>query len=116
MNSPKPAVLAVAVLLILAGCSSPASSPGPRLDAAKVPEDIRALVPLAERWGIGDDVDRAQLVDSATQTEKDALRSEVAPHAQQINAWLDTFKEGAMTDEAAAFMYMLLALDEMGGP
>jgi hypothetical protein len=57
-----------------------------QLDPGKVPADLRDLLPLAQRWGIGDDVDRA---------------------------WLDTFKPGTMTDEAAAFMYAQLAIEDM---
>ena len=33
---------------------------------------------------------------------------------QAINQWLDSFRGGKITEEAAAFLYMLEGLDEMG--
>jgi hypothetical protein len=84
-----------------------------QLDASKVPEDLRSLVPLAARWGIGDDVDRNAKVDKATDAERAELKNAVDPLSSRITAWLDSFPEGAMSDEAAAFMYMQLALEEM---
>jgi hypothetical protein len=83
------------------------------LDASKVPEDLRSLVPLAERWGIGDDVERNAKVDKATDAERADLKNAVDPLSNRITAWLDSFPSGAMSDEAAAFMYMQLALEEM---
>jgi hypothetical protein len=84
-----------------------------RLDSAAVPVDLRHLVPLAERWGIGDDVDRNDRVRSATAAEREELQSAITPLYARITAWLDSFGGGAMSDEAAAFMYMQLALEEM---
>ena len=88
-------------------------APVQRLDSTKVPEDLRNLVPLAERWGIGDDVDRNAKVDGATPKERNELRTALEPLDSRITQWLNSFGQGAMTDEAAAFMYMQLALEEM---
>jgi hypothetical protein len=93
--------------------SSSGSGPTQQLDAAKVPEDLRHLVPLAERWGIGDDVDRNAKVDKASPAEREELRNALAPVSDRITAWLNSFGTGSMPDEAAAFMYMQLALEEM---
>lgn len=84
-----------------------------RLDSAAVPVDLRHLVPLAERWGIGDDVDRNDRVRRATAAQREELRNGITPLYARITAWLDSFRGGAMSDEAAAFMYMQLALEEM---
>jgi hypothetical protein len=84
-----------------------------RLDSAAVPTDLRHLLPLAERWGIGDDVERNQKVSRATAAEREELRNAITPLSARITAFLDSFGGGAMTDEAAAFMYMQLALEEM---
>ncbi len=100
-------------------CGSPEGSkaggeaPPQQLDAAKVPEDLRPLVSLAERWGIGDDVDRNAKVDRATPEERTELKSALGPLDSRITEWLNSFGQGAMSDEAAAFMYMQLALEEM---
>ena len=88
-------------------------APALELDAGKVPEDLRSLVPLASRWGIGDDVDRNAKVDRATDAERAELKNAIDPLATRITAWLDSFPVGSMSDEAAAFMYMQLALEEM---
>ena len=122
-----PRLLPLAILAItisLSGCpgggdrGSDAPAAGDvratRLDPEKVPEDLRHLTPLAQEWGIGDDVDRGTKVDGSTPAEREALRSAITPHHARITAWLDTFGDGAsMSDEAAAFMYMQLALEEM---
>jgi hypothetical protein len=84
-----------------------------RLDPEQVPADLRHLVPMAERWGIGDDVDRVAKGDGATAAEREELRAAVEPHHARITAWLDSFGQGLMSDEAAAFMYMQLALAEI---
>jgi hypothetical protein len=84
-----------------------------RLDPEQVPADLRHLVPMAERWGIGDDVDRVAKGDRATAAEREELQAAVEPHHARITAWLDSFGQGQMSDEAAAFMYMQLALTEM---
>lgn len=115
--------LCLTVLLALAGCGSgteetsrqASSNPTTtvRLNIDNVPEDLRHLVPLAERWGIGDDVDRNAAVDRATPAERAELERAIASSDARITAWLDSFRQQPMTDEAAAFMYMQLALEEM---
>jgi len=93
--------------------ASPNEGATTRLNVNNVPEDLRHLVPLAERWGIGDDVDRIAAVDGATAADRAELERAIAPSDARITAWLDSFRQQPMTDEAAAFMYMQLALEEM---
>jgi hypothetical protein len=114
---------AILVLISLSACSEreasrdPASSYAagevPRLDPAKVPADHRDLVPFAQRWGIGDDVARSERVQKATVVERSELRAAFGPRQARITAWLDSFGQGAMPEEAAAFMYTQLAIEEM---
>ena len=84
-----------------------------RLDSAKVPEDLRDLVPFAQRWGIGDDVARSERVHKATAAERAEVRAAFGPRQARITAWLDSFGQGVMPEEAAAFMYTQLAIEEM---
>ncbi len=84
-----------------------------RLDPEKVPADLRHLTPVAERWGIGDDVDRNVKVDAATAAEREELQTAVEPYGARITEWLNSFGQTVMPDEPAAFMYMQLALEEM---
>jgi hypothetical protein len=83
------------------------------LNPDKVPEDLRDLVPLAQRWGIGDDVVRSERVEKSSEAERSQLKAGFAPRSARITAWLDSFGQGAMPDEAAAFMYTQLAIEEM---
>jgi hypothetical protein len=97
-----------------AASSRASASRAAQLDTMKVPAELRPLAPLASEWGIGDDDERAQRVARSTPQERGALRAAVLPHDQRITAWLDSFGDGAaMTDEAAAYMYMRLAIEEM---
>jgi hypothetical protein len=86
-----------------------------RLDEKRVPDDLRDLIPIVEKWGIADDIIRGDFQSKASQAEKDALRKALTGRNSRITKWLDTFSEKLpMTPEAAAFMYMQLGLDEMG--
>ena len=87
----------------------------PRLDPQTVPADLRHLIPLAQRWGIGDDVERLAQVDAATSAQRAELRNALAPHQARVTAWLNSFGDGQMSEEAATFMYMQLAVEEMVG-
>ncbi len=114
-----PLVLAV----LMSGCSSDRSEQiGEReqqptstyeLQADEVPRQLRHLVPFAQRWGIGDDVGRAEFIERSSAAERQALIRAITPHQREITAWLDSFGTRPMTDEAAAFMYMQLAVEEM---
>ena len=117
-------ILALPVLIACAslGCTTedkgdrPAASSATtaqRLNPEEVPADLRPLVPLAQRWGIGDDVERNAKVESSTPAEREELRTAITAVHSSITAWLDSFGQGAMTNEAAAFMYMQLALEEL---
>ena len=86
-----------------------------QLDPQQVPEDLRPLVPLAQIWGIGDDVARADFIARASAADREALQQAIAPHQARITAWLDSFGTNPMSDEAAGFMYLQLAVEEMRG-
>jgi hypothetical protein len=83
------------------------------LNPENIPEEIRDLTSLAEKWGIGDDVIRNDMHFKVSDDEKQALKSTLNGRTQFINQWLDSFVNGKMSNEAAAFMYMLEGFDEM---
>jgi len=85
-----------------------------RLDPGKVPEGLRSLIPQAEKWGIGDDIIRGDLVDQSTPEERQKLHDALYGSYEEITAWLNSFGDKPMSEEAAAFMYMQEALEEMG--
>lgn len=113
----------VLLLVLTAGCLGERSDAGGEqeqrptsgyeLQAEDVPENLRHLVPLAEKWGIGDDVERAEFIERAAIGDRQALVRAITPYQSQITAWLDSFGTDPLSDEAAAFMYMQLAVEEM---
>jgi len=114
---------ATLLLISFAGCSgreasraprsSDAAEAAPTLDPGKVPADLRDLVPLAQRWGIGDDGVRFERVRKATEAERSELRAAFGPRQARVTEWLDSFGQGPMPEEAAAFMFTQLAIEEM---
>jgi hypothetical protein len=87
----------------------------PPLDPENVPVELRHLIPLAQQWGIGDDIERLAKGQRATPAERAGLRRAVTPHQTRITQWLDSFGQELMSQEAATFMYMQLAIEEMTG-
>ena len=86
----------------------------PRLNPQKVPKHLRDLLPIAAKWGIGDDIIRDDFQQKAPENEKQELGELLNGRGQAISEWLDSFGSNPMPPEAAAFMYMMLGLDEMG--
>jgi hypothetical protein len=84
------------------------------LDAQRVPPHLRHLIPLAEKWGIGDDIIRNDCIAKASDAEKRELHDGFYAPFEQITGWVDSFGKEPMTDEVEAFMYAQMALDEMG--
>ena len=82
-------------------------------DASRVPEAIRALAPWASRYGIGDDVCRPFLLMRLPKAQRAKLIRAVDAHADEINAWLDGFPSGEMTEEAAALLYLTEGVEEI---
>jgi hypothetical protein len=85
-----------------------------RLDAEQVPSRLRPLVPLAEKWGIGDDIIRNDYIAKTSDAEKRELHDAFYGPFEEITQWLDSFGKESMTEEGEAFMYAQMALDEMG--
>ena len=83
------------------------------LDETAVPESFRALIPLARRYGVGDDPCRAYFISRTTKAEQKRHLAQSAPHLDTIQEWVDTYRPEAMPPEAAAFFWLLEALEEM---
>jgi hypothetical protein len=84
------------------------------LDPALVPSDLRHLIPLAEKWGIGDGIIRTDLIYKSSDSEKRELHDALYEPFERITEWLDSFAGRPLSEEAEAFMHMQGALDEMG--
>ena len=112
-------ILLFVVSLSIMACNSSTSSNTPDTSQSishseVVPQEFRNLLPIAQQWGVGDDVERSELINKATADDKQALLDAVNPYRQQINSWLDSYGNNPMPEEAASFMYMLEAMEEMG--
>jgi len=83
------------------------------LSVENVPDEFKKLLPLATKWGVGDDAIRGDITDSATESDKQELIVALTGKLGSIDRWIDSYPEGSMTEEAAAFMYMGEAIDEM---
>lgn len=79
----------------------------------EVPEYLRDLIPLARRYGIGDDADRDDIMKAASPKELAELEEKVTLRQQEIADWLDTFPETKITDTASFFLYLGSACDEV---
>jgi len=84
------------------------------LDVDCLPGQFRELTPWVIRLGIGDDVCRGLLMEDLTRAERAELHRLIQLHAPRVHDWLDKFDDESMTPEAAAFMYLLLGVEEMG--
>jgi hypothetical protein len=82
-------------------------------DRARVPEAIRQLATAASRYGVGDDACRPLLMKGLSKESRKGLKQKAKRLARPIQAWLDSFPPGAMSEEAAAYMYLLEGLEEM---
>ncbi len=78
----------------------------PELDFALLPDELRHLAPLIAKYAEGDDVDRSQLIVSASADELRELSTATDPHWDAINAFLD-----ASMGEPGPAQDLALALD-----
>jgi hypothetical protein len=85
------------------------------LDPERLPPDLRQLVPLVEKWAVGDDVEREALLAAGSPDELRHLVETVSPLSPRINAYLDSFASGEMPEEAAMIGRLAEAVSELGG-
>lgn len=85
-----------------------------RLDQDNVPSHLRDLIPLAETWGIGDDIIRLDFEQKASEAAKREFVVSLGTRIDEVQQWLDSHPTGSpLSEEATAFMYMLSAWDEV---
>ncbi|MFN9373327.1 MAG: hypothetical protein ACK6D3_15705 [Planctomycetaceae bacterium] len=58
------------------------------LRADKVPEGLRKLIPLAERWGISDDILREEARRQASSAELEYLKAVILNFDDALDEWL----------------------------
>ena len=65
-----------------------ANRPTIALDPSRVPVPLRPLIPLAERWGIADDVIRDDVFHQATASDLQHLVATLRLHDDALDEWL----------------------------
>jgi hypothetical protein len=83
------------------------------LDGGRVPAKLRALVPYAEVWGVSDDVDRDNLVESSPPEAREDLRELNKTYWREFDDWLAGPEADATpySREYIAFSNLLIAAD-----
>jgi hypothetical protein len=74
-----------------------------------IPVELVMLPPLIKSFGVTDDFDRGELISKMSQREKENLVNAVSPLLIRINAFLDSFGDNELTQDAI----QIAALAEM---
>jgi hypothetical protein len=84
-----------------------------RLNPQHVPEALRVLIPLAEKWGISDDILRLDAVDRAPPAEVADLKKIIAQYDDLFDEWLagPEARNPKPSAEYLAFSNMRMAAD-----
>jgi hypothetical protein len=84
------------------------------LDPARVPAALRPLIPLAERFGISDDLIRADVIAVTPAGELRALSEAVEAEAEAFDAWLAGPEADGpeYSEEYIAFTALRMAAEE----
>jgi hypothetical protein len=88
-------------------------APQNHLDPNCVPESLRSLIPLAEEWGISDDILRVDAVRRATPESIALLKTAVSEHEDPLDEWLagPAANDPHPSQEYLAFTQMRMAAD-----
>jgi hypothetical protein len=84
-----------------------------KISAERIPEPLRCLIPLVERWGISDDTLRLNAMRKASPEEVEYLRAAVARYDDELDEWLAGPEAGSSNPsfEYLAFSNMRMAAD-----
>lgn len=85
-----------------------------RLCVDNIPEDFRHLLPLAQKYGISDDVYRSDLVESISDEEKAELKEFLETYDDKLDVWLAGIEAAGpdFSEEYIAFSALRMAADE----
>lgn len=83
------------------------------LNASNVPAALHSLVPLAEQFGVSDDLMRADMLSKCTADSLQSMRSAVHDHEDALTEWLAGPEASGPTYSAEyiAFSALLMAAD-----
>jgi len=83
------------------------------LDPARIPPSLRPLIPLAERWGIADDVIRDDVFRQTSPSELEHLTMTLREHDDALDSWLagPEASSDSPSPEYVAFSAMRMGAD-----
>ena len=83
------------------------------IDSQRVPAALRHLIPLAQKFGISDDLAREAIVSSASMAEIKVLKQAVQANNALLDAWLagPEATGPCFSNEYIAFSAMRMAAD-----
>jgi hypothetical protein len=83
------------------------------LDPMRVPATLRPLIPLAERFGVADDLVRERAIRAASSQERYDLVAAVRENDDALDSWLAGPEASGpnFSDEYVAFSAMRMAAD-----
>jgi hypothetical protein len=76
--------------------------PKRELNFKLMPVEFHHLISLVRKWGVGDDLEREDLLANSPRPALQALVDKVEPRLDAINSYLDSFGDRAPSEEAAA--------------
>ncbi len=85
------------------------------LDAARVPAALRHLIPLAESFGVADDLIRQDIVAKTPADELEVMRRAIEPLNDAFDDWLAGPEADGpdFSDEYVAFTCLRMAADDV---
>jgi len=81
--------------------------------SARVPKELRGLIPLARELGVGDDPCRGLFIRKVPARERRVAAQKIQGCAAAIDRWLASLGGPPFEGEAAAFFWLLEAADEL---
>lgn len=84
-----------------------------KLNPENIPSNLLDLKEIAEKWGLQDESERKLLIENSSEYEINQLKVALWEREEEIESWIGSFSDGVLTDEAIAYMYMLVAVEEL---
>jgi hypothetical protein len=88
-------------------------APAIKINANKIPDNIKAVIPFLKKYSISDDSERGELVEQMSDGEKTTLKETIFPIMDEIEAYLDSFKNKTFTVEASLILELAELVAEL---